>query len=97
MNKQSVDLLRPIFEEIFRLSIVDENGNEVEFIERLMMKAHDAKEELEDKIGEMVAVFYDKMNIAHVDKVKELELKIDQLSKDLALAEARINHIESKS
>jgi hypothetical protein len=45
----------------------------------------------------MVAVFYDKVNIAHVDKVKELELKIDQLSKDLALAEARINHIESKS
>lgn len=30
MNKQSVDLLRPIFEQIFRLSIVDENGNRLD-------------------------------------------------------------------
>lgn len=30
MNKQSVDLLRPIFEQIFRLSIVDENGNKLD-------------------------------------------------------------------
>ncbi|MCF8414890.1 MAG: hypothetical protein K9G40_01505 [Crocinitomicaceae bacterium] len=93
MSEHGKDKINDFMKE----KIVDENGNEVEFIERLMMKAHDAKEELEDKIGEMVAVFYDKMNIAHVDKVKELELKIDQLSKDLALAEARINHIESKS
>ena len=93
ISEQGKDKINDFMKE----KIVDENGNEVEFIERLMMKAHAAKEELEDKIGEMVAVFYDKMNIAHVDKVKELELKIDQLSKDLALAEARINHIESKS
>ena len=42
----------------------------------------------------MVANFYEKVNIAHVDKITALEARLDQLSKDLALAEARLNHLE---
>ena len=83
--------------EFMKEKVLDENGNEVEFIDRLVMKAHEAKLELEDKIGEMVASFYEKVNIAHVDKVKELEEKIDLLNKALALAEARLNHLENKA
>ncbi|MEN9999170.1 MAG: hypothetical protein RI922_2160 [Bacteroidota bacterium] len=77
--------------------LVDEDGNEVEFLDKLVLKAHEAKEELEVKIGEMVAAFYEKVNIAHTDQVKGLELKVEQLQKDLALAEARINHLEQKA
>lgn len=76
--------------------VLDENGNEIEFMDRLMMKAQEAKGELEQKIGEMVATFYEKVNIAHVDKIKELEEKIELVKRELALAEARISHLESK-
>jgi hypothetical protein len=76
--------------------VLDENGNEIEFMDRLMLKAQEAKDELEQKIGEMVATFYEKVNIAHVDKIKELEEKIELIKRELALAEARISHLESK-
>ncbi len=80
--------------EFMKESLVDADGNAIEFMDKLVLKAHQAKEELETKIGEMVASFYEKINIAHTDQLKGMEMRIDQLSKDLALAEARINHLE---
>lgn len=82
--------------DFMKNSVVDENGNEIEFMEKLVLKAHQAKDELETKIGELVASFYEKVNIAHTDQLKGMESRIEQLSKDLALAEARINHLENK-
>jgi polyhydroxyalkanoate synthesis regulator phasin len=92
LSEEGIDKINEFMKE----KVLDENGNEVEFTERLLMKAREAREELERKIGEAVAVMYEKMNIAHTDKIKELEARIDQLNKDLALAEARLNHLESK-
>lgn len=92
LSEEGIDKINEFMKE----KVLDENGNEVEFTERLLMKALEAREELERKIGEAVAVMYEKMNIAHTDKIKELEARIDQLNKDLALAEARLNHLESK-
>lgn len=92
LSEEGKDKINDFMQE----KVLDENGNEVPFIDRLMMRAHDAKEDLEDKIGDMVAAFYEKVNIAHVDKVNELEEKIEMLNKALALAEARLNHLESK-
>lgn len=83
--------------EFMKEQMVDENGNEVEFMDKLVLKAHQAKEELEAKIGEMVASFYEKVNIAHTDQIRGLEERIEQLSRDLALAEARISHLEHKN
>ena len=80
--------------EFMKESLVDADGNEIEFMDKLVLKAHQAKEELETKIGEMVASFYEKINIAHTDQLKGMEMRIEKLSKDLALAEARINHLE---
>lgn len=76
--------------------IVDENGNEVPFTEKLLRKAKEAQEELETKIGEMIAAFYEKVNIAHTDKLKTLEDQLEEVNRNLALAEARINQLESK-
>ena len=72
----------------------DEDGKEMEFVDRLMHKANEAKEELELKIAEMVEAFYAKINVAHTNQIEELKREIDQLKKEVALAEARINHLE---
>ena len=72
----------------------DEDGKEMEFVDRLMHKANEAKEELELKIAEMVEGFYAKINVAHTNQIDELKREIDQLKKEVALAEARINHLE---
>lgn len=93
LSEQGKDKINDFMSE----KMLDENGNEVEFLDKLVLKAHEAKEELEVKIGEMVAAFYEKVNIAHTDQLKGLELKVEQLQKDLALAEARINHLEQKA
>jgi len=75
--------------------VVDENGNELEFVDKLLKKAHEAREDMNTKVEEMVTALYNKMNIAHTDKIKGLELRIEELSRQLALAEARINHLET--
>jgi len=93
LSEQGKDKINDFMSE----KVVDENGNEVEFLDKLVLKAHEAKEELEVKIGEMVAAFYEKVNIAHTDQLKGMELKVEQLEKDLALAEARINQLEHKA
>jgi polyhydroxyalkanoate synthesis regulator phasin len=92
MSEQGKDKINEFMKE----TMVDENGNEVEFMDKLVIKAHQAKEELEAKIGEMVVTFYEKINVAHTDQIRGLEERLEQLSKDLALAEARINHLENK-
>ena len=92
LSEQGKDKINDFMKE----SLVDADGNEIEFMDKLVLKAHQVKEELEAKIGEVVATFYEKVNIAHTDQLKGLELRMDQLSRDLALAEARINHLENK-
>lgn len=59
--------------------VVDEDGNEMEFMDRLAQRAQQAKEDLESKIGEMVETLYSKMNIVHVKRIEELEKEIQSL------------------
>ncbi len=74
--------------------VVDENGKEMEFLDRLAQKAKETKEDLESKIGEMAATFYAKINVAHTDKILLLQSKLDQMQKDISLIEAKINQLE---
>ncbi len=74
--------------------VVDENGKEMEFLDRLAQKAKETKEDLESKIGEMAATFYAKINVAHTDKILLLQSKLDQMQKDVSLIEAKINQLE---
>jgi hypothetical protein len=69
--------------------------SEEQLTEKIMHKALQAKEELEHRIGELVVKMYDKMNIAHTNEIKNLETKLADMQKDLALAEARIVNLES--
>jgi hypothetical protein len=75
---------------------VDEDGNEIPFTERIRLKAKEVQEEMEVKFGEMIAAFYEKVNIAHTDKLTELERQLEEVNKNLALAEARIYQLENK-
>ena len=76
--------------------VKDADGNELEFVDKMMMKMHQAKEELENKIGEVVESAYHKMNIAHTSELKSMNDKIDALSKELSLTKSRLKKLESK-
>lgn len=75
--------------------MVDSEGNELEFVEKIAHKLHDAKEELEAKISEVVESMYEKMRIAHTNQVNDLEDKIQALTKELSLAKSRIEVLEN--
>ena len=74
----------------------DEDGNELEFIDKVILKTTQAKEELEEKIEELIVKFYKKVNIAHMDEIKALTVKLEKADRAIALLEARLNKLESK-
>jgi polyhydroxyalkanoate synthesis regulator phasin len=76
-------------------SQLDDNGNELEFIDKIILKTHELKEELDEKIEELVVTFYKKINVAHLDEIKALNEKIEQLDATVALLEARLNKLEA--
>lgn len=73
-----------------------ENGDELEFVDKLILKTNIAKEELEQKVEELVAQFYKKVNIAHLDELKALKEKVENADATIALLEARLNRLEAK-
>lgn len=78
-------------------SVMDEDGNEIELIDKILNKAEQVKEELESKIEELVAKVYKKINIAHLDELKALNEKLEKADANIALLEARLNKLETKS
>ncbi len=76
--------------------IKDSEGNELEFVDKLVVKLHEAKESLEEKIESAVAEMYHKMNIAHTDQIEKLDAKMESLTKELSLAKSRIKKLEKK-
>jgi polyhydroxyalkanoate synthesis regulator phasin len=76
-------------------SKLDENGNELEFVDKIILKTHELKDELDDKIEEMVVAFYKKIHVAHLDEIKALNEKLEKLDATVALLEARLNKLEA--
>lgn len=72
-----------------------EEGEE-KLMQKFLHKAKQAKEELEKKIEETAVKIYDKMHIAHTDDLTKLNVEIERVTRELALAEARIIHLEQK-
>jgi len=92
LSQQGKDHFNKIADE----DLLDAQGNEIEFVDKLFIKANQAREELEQKIEELVVAFYKKMNIAHLDELKALHLKLEKSQDKIALLEARLNHLEAK-
>jgi polyhydroxyalkanoate synthesis regulator phasin len=82
--------------KILSESQLDENGNELEFADKIILKTHELKEELYEKIEELVAQFYKKINVAHTDEIKTLKENLEQYNASIALLEARLNILEAK-
>lgn len=74
---------------------LDENGNEIEFSDKIILKTHELKEELNEKIEELIVKFYKKINVTHIDEIKALNVKIEKLDMTIALLEARLNKLEA--
>lgn len=77
-------------------STLDENGNELEFTDKVIIKAQELKEELHEKIEELVLKFYKKINLANLDEIKALNDKLEKANEMIALLEARLNILEAK-
>uniref|UniRef100_UPI002633C3C3 hypothetical protein n=1 Tax=uncultured Lutibacter sp. TaxID=437739 RepID=UPI002633C3C3 len=77
-------------------SQLDENGNELEFVDKIILKTHELKEELDEKIEDLVIKFYKKINVAHLDEIKALNEKLEKADMAIALLEARLNKLEAK-
>lgn len=75
-------------------SQLDENGNELEFVDKIILKTQELQEELHENIEELVAKFYKKIQVAHLDEIKALHEKIEKQDQMLALLEARLNRLE---
>ena len=82
--------------EFVKEKITDSEGNELEFVDKMVVKLHEAKEELEAKIASVVETMYDKMSIAHINQINELEEKLKSLTKEVSLATAKIKELEAK-
>lgn len=76
---------------------LDKDGNELELLDKIKLKAEQVKEELETKIEDVVAKVYKKINIAHLDDIKALQEKLEKADATIALLEARLNKLELKS
>lgn len=70
--------------------------NEESLVQKFLVKAQKAKEDLEKKIEEAAIKVYEKMHIAHADEVKKLREETERLKRELSLMEARIVNLESK-
>jgi polyhydroxyalkanoate synthesis regulator phasin len=82
--------------ELVSESMLDENGNEMEFVDRIIFKTSELKDEFEAKVEELVVAFYKKVNIVHADQITALKEQLVQSNKDIALLEARLNKLETK-
>ena len=76
-------------------SKLDENGNEIEFVDQIINKTNELKEQLNEKIEELVVQFYKKINVTHTDELKALNIKLEKLESSVALLEARLNKLEA--
>ena len=75
---------------------LDENGNELDFTDKIIVKAKELNEELHEKIEALVVQLYKKINVAHLDEIKALNEKLEKSNALIALLEARLNVLEAK-
>lgn len=76
--------------------LYDENGHEIQFMDKVILQTKHIKEDLEEEIEALVAKFYKKLNIAHLDEISSLNEKLEKSNTEIALLEARLNLLETQ-
>lgn len=69
----------------------DEDGRELDFIEKLTTRLEESRKDMENRISELVKSSYDKMNVVHTDQLTELKGQLSELRKDLNLLKSRVS------
>lgn len=90
LSEKGKDEINKIISE----SKLDENGNELDFVDKIILKTQELKEELNEKVEEQVIKFYKKINVAHTEEIKALNEKIEKADMAIALLEARLNKLD---
>jgi len=91
LSEKGIDEINKIVSE----SQLDENGDELDIAGKLILKAHELKEELNEKVEELVIKLYKNINVAHVEEIKILNEKVEKADMAIALLEARLNKLEA--
>jgi len=92
MSEKGKDNINKVASE----TILDDDGQPLELMDKIIYKTSQLKEEFEEKIEELVIKFYKKINVAHLDDIKALEEKVDNADMAIALLEARLNKLDIK-
>ena len=82
--------------ELASEAMLDEEGNELELIDKIKLKAEQVKTELETKIEDIVTKMYKTIKIAHLDDIKAIQENLEKADAKIALLEARLNKLEVK-
>ena len=75
---------------------VDENGKEMDFLEKLASRIETSRHDLEERVGELVKSSYERMRITHTDEIEKISRQMDALKKELALVHTKLNKQEKK-
>lgn len=71
--------------------MVDEEGHELDFMEKLAARIESSRNELEERVGELVKATYDRMQITHTDQLSKLQHQVDDLKKELSVVHTKLN------
>lgn len=85
-------------DEVHRIlseSKLDENGNELELVDKILIKAHQLKAELDEKVEKLVIKFYKKISVVHIEEMNAMLEKLEKADMAIALLEARLNKLEA--
>ena len=93
MSEKGKDNINKVASE----TILDDDGQPLELMDKIIYKTSQLKEEFEEKIEELVIKFYKKINVAHLDDIKALEEKVENADMAIALLEARLNKLDIKN
>jgi hypothetical protein len=75
---------------------VDDDGRELDFLEKLTARIESSRHDLEERVGDLVKSTYDRMQIAHTDKIEKLEQQLDAMKNELTLVHTMLNKQEKK-
>jgi polyhydroxyalkanoate synthesis regulator phasin len=76
--------------------VVDENGKEMDFLEKLASRIETSRHDMEERVGDLVKTSYERMRIAHSDEIEKLSHQLDTLKKELAIVHSKLNKQEKK-
>lgn len=82
--------------EFVKDKMVDEEGKELDFMEKIAVKMEESAKEMEDKISETVSSLYSKMNITHTNELAKIKERYDDMKKELSLTKSRLTKLEKK-